>query len=143
MQGRLESLNKTDRWERNPRYRFHGAKLKKLVKRRIAQWILYSNVPVFKEKVRITIKWVEKDRRRDYDNIQAGAKLILDALRKMGRIVNDSQKWLEPVVHRFEIDKLNPRIEVTIEPAAPSADGLTLSTARERPAAFDPQQGPA
>ncbi len=121
MTGRLESLNET---LKIPRFRFTQAKKRRMSKRHISQWILYSSVPKFTTPVRIHFKWVEKDRRRDYDNIRAGSKLILDALVKLERIVNDSQAWLMPPTDTFEVDKDNPRIEVTIssvEPGAPEA----------------------
>jgi Holliday junction resolvase RusA-like endonuclease len=114
MDGRLESLNETDRDQRNPYYRFYGAQKRKALKRRIAEWILYRQVPKFVTPVKIHIKWVEKDRRRDRDNIRAGSKVILDALVKQARIVNDSQKWLTELTDSYEVDKANPRIEVTI-----------------------------
>ena len=85
MDGRLESLNET---LKIPRFRFTQARRRRMVKRHIAQWIQYANVPKFTTPVTIHFRWVEEDRRRDYDNIRAGSKLILDALVKMERIVN-------------------------------------------------------
>ncbi len=121
MEGRLEGLNET---LKIPRFRFTQARKRRMSKRHIAEWILYREVPKFTTPVRIHFLWVEKDRRRDYDNIRAGSKLILDALVKLERIVNDSQAWLLPPTDTFEIDKTNPRIEVTIssvEPEVPAA----------------------
>ncbi len=111
MTGRLEGLNEA---LKIPRFRFTQAKRRRASKRHIAEWILYKQVPKFTTPVRIHFLWVEKDRRRDYDNIRAGSKLILDALVKLERIVNDSQAWLLPPTDSFEVDKTNPRIEVTI-----------------------------
>ena len=116
--GRIPSLNVITRNERNPRYRFYGSRQRSLHKRRVATWIIAAGVPHFKTQVEITVKWVELDRRRDYDNISSGVKVILDALVATQRIPNDSQKWLRPVKHEFDYDKKNPRIEVTIEEAA-------------------------
>lgn len=73
-----------------------------------------GRVPGFKTKVKISIRWIEKNHRRDFDNIENGAKVILDALRACEIIVNDSQKWLAPIHHVHEVDPANPRIEVTI-----------------------------
>ncbi len=120
MEGRLESLNQTERDQRNPYYRFYAARRRKMIKRHIAQWIQYSRVPKFETPVRIHIKWVEKDRRRDLDNVRAGSKVLLDALVKMERIKNDSQKWLTQLTDSYEIDKADPRIEVTISSAEPA-----------------------
>jgi len=114
MAGRLESLNTTERDQRNPYYRFYAARKRKSIKRHIAQWILYSRVPKFKGPVRIHIHWVEQDRRRDLDNIRAGSKVLLDTLVKMDRIKNDSQKWVVELTDSYQVDKANPRVEVTI-----------------------------
>lgn len=132
MQGRLESLNDT---LKIPKYRFTQAKRRKAFKRQIQLWILYARVPKFVDPVKVHFKWMEKDKRRDYDNIMAGSKLILDALVKQERIVNDSQRWLMPPTHSFEVDKTNPRIEVTItsEPTPPSP--VISSAAPETPEA--------
>lgn len=117
MEGRLESLNQT---LKIPRLRFMQSFRRQHTKRRIAQWILYSQVPKFENPVRIHIRWVEKDQRRDRDNIRSGAKLILDALVRQERIVNDSQKWLTELTDSYDVDKTNPRIEVTIQDAISS-----------------------
>jgi Holliday junction resolvase RusA-like endonuclease len=126
MQGRLESLNTTERDQRNPYYRFYAARKRKMIKRHIAQWIIYSRVPKFEVPVRIHIQWVERDRRRDLDNIRAGSKVLLDALVKMGRIKNDSQKWVVALTDSYQIDKANPRVEVTISDAAVASTPTSL-----------------
>ncbi len=115
-----------------PRYRFSQARRRRGFKRRIELWILYSQVPKFETPVRVHFKWVEKDRRRDYDNIMHGSKLILDALVNQKRIVNDSQKWLEPPTHSFAVDRANPRIEVTISDVPVDSSTISL-TAPEMP----------
>jgi len=66
------------------------------------------------EKVALVITWYEPDHRRDPDNIMAGQKFILDALVHAGVIPNDSQKYVRGIVHRFKVDRKNPRIEVEI-----------------------------
>ncbi len=115
--GRLPSLNQSTRWERTPRHRFWGARKRAMAKILVGGCIRAARVQPFKTKVHIKVRWIEKDRRRDYDNIASGIKVILDALKACDVIVNDSQKWLEPVTHEFEIDKKDPRIEVTITEA--------------------------
>lgn len=111
IKGRLDSMNRT---LKIPRYRFSQARRRAQVKYHVGSWVMASRIPQFKGKVRIHVHWVEKDKRRDYDNIASSIKPILDALVIQERIVNDSQKWLEPPTHTFAIDKENPRIEVTI-----------------------------
>ncbi len=66
------------------------------------------------EKVALVITWFEPDRRRDPDNIMAGQKFILDGMVAAGTIPNDSQKHIKGIVHRFEVDRQNPRVEVEI-----------------------------
>lgn len=112
--GRLPSLNQITRWERTPSHRFWGARKRAISKIMVGGCIRAARVRQFKTKVKITIRWIEQDRRRDYDNIENGAKVILDALRACEIIVNDSQKWLAPIEHIHDIDKKDPRIEVTI-----------------------------
>lgn len=96
-------------------YRFTQSKNRQKVKDYIASWILASHVPFFKTQVQVTFRWIEPNRMRDYDNIEAGTKLIMDALVMMDRIPGDSQRWARPPIHIHDIDKKNPRIEVTIE----------------------------
>jgi len=123
MQGRLESLNQT---LKIPKYRFIQSFRRQQMKRQIARWILYSNVPKFKGPVKVHFTWVEKDKRRDRDNIRAGSKVILDALVKMERIKNDSQKWLVELTDSYLVDKDNPRVEVTISDASAASTPTSL-----------------
>ena len=66
------------------------------------------------EKVALIITWYEPDKRRDLDNIMAGQKFILDGLVAAGTIPNDSQKYVRGIIHRFKVDRKNPRVEVEI-----------------------------
>ena len=60
-------------------------------------------------------KWYEPNKRRDKDNISSfGRKCIQDALIKMGVIKNDGWKNIYGFSDYFDIDKENPRIEITI-----------------------------
>jgi Holliday junction resolvase RusA-like endonuclease len=47
----------------------------------------------------------------------AAQKFILDGLVRAGIIKDDSQKYINSITHRFEVDKRNPRVEVTLEEA--------------------------
>lgn len=67
------------------------------------------------KKINLDITWVCKDRRKDKDNIAAGVKFILDGLVMAGVIKNDGWNQIGDIVHRFEVDKNNPRIEVRIK----------------------------
>ena len=59
--------------------------------------------------------WIEKDTRRDLDNISSfGRKVIQDALVKEGILRNDGWKDISGFSDSFGVDKDNPRIEVVI-----------------------------
>lgn len=69
------------------------------------------NSPVYME-----YKWLEPNRRRDLDNISSyGRKIIQDALVKSGVLKDDGWKHVVGFSDRFEVDKVNPRIEVLIK----------------------------
>ncbi|EJW14167.1 Holliday junction resolvase [Paenibacillus alvei] len=61
------------------------------------------------------ITWWCKDQRRDKDNIMAGQKFIFDGLKEAGVIGNDGWRQIGDVTHRFEVDGINPRIEIEID----------------------------
>lgn len=64
----------------------------------------------------VCVRWVEKDKRRDKDNLRAaGVKFLLDGLAEAGVLPTDGWKWIAGFEDRFEVDKKNPRIEVTLQ----------------------------
>lgn len=77
----------------------------------------------FAEHVTAYIRFYEKDRRRDDDNvIGGGCKVVLDALTKAGIIIDDSPKYLHVIPERItlkgtakEREKM-ARIEVDLVP---------------------------
>ena len=78
-------------------------------------WVA-ARMPKF-NKIDVTITWVEPNMRRDPDNIMAAQKFILDGFVRAGIIKDDSQKYINSITHRFEADKRNPRVKVTLEEA--------------------------
>lgn len=107
--GRLPGLNEIiDAAKRNPH---EYARMKETCTAMVA-W-LAKKLPRF-EKVALVITWYEPDRRRDPDNIMAGQKFILDGMVQAGTIPNDSQRYIQGILHRFRTDPKNPRIEVEI-----------------------------
>lgn len=62
----------------------------------------------------LIFRWVEKDKRRDKDNIAFAKKFIQDALVKMGTIPGDGWKDVIGFIDLFDIDKKNPGVEVFI-----------------------------
>ena len=72
-----------------------------------------KKLPKF-NKVDIEITWYEPNVKRDVDNISAGQKFILDGLVKAGVIKNDNRKHVNSISHKFETDRLNPRVIIDI-----------------------------
>ena len=65
--------------------------------------------------ITIDYKYYCKDRRRDLDNISGYFhKVFQDALVASGRLENDSWKYITGFSDSFELDRKNPRIEITI-----------------------------
>ena len=65
--------------------------------------------------INIHYKFIEKNRRRDKDNISSFAmKVIQDALVQAEVIKNDGWKEIKSFSCDFGVDKINPRIEVAI-----------------------------
>lgn len=62
-----------------------------------------GTIQPIEEPVEILIDWFDAPNRgktRDVDNIQSSTKYILDALKQMGIIPDDSQKWVKQVYQR-------------------------------------------
>lgn len=75
----------------------------------------YSKIPKFPGKVKIHIVFCDPNRRRDRDNIYAGAKFVLDGLVEAGVILDDNQKTLIDLTYgTLPPDKLFPHITVYI-----------------------------
>jgi len=66
------------------------------------------------DKSDFVIKWYCKDKRVDKDNHMAGQKFIFDGLVAAKVISNDGWSEIGNVSHWFEVDKQNPRVEVSI-----------------------------
>ena len=65
--------------------------------------------------VTIDYRYFCKDRKRDLDNISGYFhKVFQDALVQSGRLENDSWKFISGFSDTFDLDRKNPRIEITI-----------------------------
>ena len=59
--------------------------------------------------------WIERNKRRDKDNIAAAKKFIFDSLVKTGVIVDDHWDIVLRFTDKFLLDEQNPRVEVEID----------------------------
>jgi hypothetical protein len=75
-----------------------------------------AKIPPFVTPIRMKINWIEKNERRDRDNVVGGGmKILLDSIKTLSIIVNDSRKWvLDPINDTTQIDKRRPRVEIEI-----------------------------
>ena len=113
--GTLNNLNDYIAADRTNRHK--GAKMKadngNIVAVAIRQCMRGVSVkkPVFME-----YTWYEPNKRRDKDNISSfGRKVIQDALVRCAVLKDDGWKYVVGFSDRFEVDKINPRIEVLIK----------------------------
>lgn len=110
IKGRFPSLNEFYRM--NP---FQQSLIKKECDERVAVSALAAGIKHFDQPIRYHVTWVEKNARRDLDNIAFGKKFIQDGLVKARIIANDNRKYITGFSDSFKYDKDNPRIIVEIE----------------------------
>ena len=84
-------------------------------------WVMFyalaAHIKPIRGKCEINLVCYEPNARRDPDNVISGArKIVLDALQQMGVLAGDGRKYVSSVIDdRVEIDRENPRVEVSIE----------------------------
>lgn len=120
---KLPSLNdyikaeRTTFRSRNGKLLTKGALLKK-------QWQEYMAIYIRKDlkslkitkPVIIHYHYFEENKRRDLGNIHAPAqKFVEDSLQECGVLINDNQKYVVGFSADFDIDSINPRLEVSLE----------------------------
>lgn len=111
----LPGLN--DYIEAERAHRQKGAALKRKCQRDIMLAIKRQVRPL-REPVVMHYVWVEKDRRRDKDNVSSfGRKIIQDTLVQMKVLRNDGWANIEKFIDDFQVDKKHPRIEIEIQEA--------------------------
>ncbi len=75
----------------------------------------------FDRRVLMVFDWIERDKRRDPDNIAAGGrKLILDSLVKAGVLKGDGWKCIDAWRDRWQVNADRPGVGVTIIVPAPT-----------------------
>ena len=67
--------------------------------------------------IRVVFNWYEPDKKRDIDNIRAGAKFIMDALVQAKVISDDGWACVVGMADTFSVDKDNPGVMVVLEEA--------------------------
>lgn len=82
---------------------------------RIYFWAKSACMKPMPSPVRIGFLWVEKNRRRDPDNVAAGGrKLILDGLVKAGVLSDDGSHEIQSWTDTFAVSKDKPGVRVEI-----------------------------
>ena len=99
-------------------HRQKGAKLKREQMNAVILVLRRQIKRPLQEPVTMRYLWVEKDRRRDKDNISGGGrKIIQDALVRMKALKNDGWGKIDGFSYVFAVDKKRPRVEIEIEEA--------------------------
>lgn len=113
--GRLPGLNEYIRAERSSR--MEAAEIKRNCEYLVIGCIHRQLGRIrLKTPVHISYHFIETDRRRDKSNISGYArKVIEDSLIKARALPNDGWNEIEGYDDTFSVDKLNPRVEITIE----------------------------
>ena len=114
--GRLPTLNEYIAAERGGGGRYAAATMKKNAQE-IVHFCILKDLPnvQIKKPVYMRYKWYVKDKRCDKDNIAFAKKFVQDALVNDRVLKNDGWNDIVCFADKFDIDKVNPRIEVEIE----------------------------
>ena len=70
--------------------------------------------PVLSGRVHLSFRWYCRNQRKDPDNIASAKKFIIDGLVTAGILQNDGWRQVSRFSDAFEIDKVNPRVEVEL-----------------------------
>ncbi len=105
----------------NRRYRGAAIYSKKKKELEIRVWASCKNYNIkpVEGKVSLIFTWYEPNKKRDFDNIAAGKKFIIDGLVSSSILKRDTQKVIEGFSDFFGHDPQRPRIEVVIIPIRP------------------------
>lgn len=111
--GRLPGLNDYIRAERGNKYL--AAKIKRQSEDAI-KLIIISQLRGVRivAPVSIHYTWIEPNARRDKDNIAFAKKFIHDSLVQTGVLAGDGWAHISGFSDNFEVDELNPRIDILI-----------------------------
>lgn len=85
--------------------KFAGANMKRRIESDIAWFI--DAMPVYQKPIKIHFHWIEKNWKRDADNICFSKKFILDTMVSEGKITNDNRHHVTAFKDTFETGKEN------------------------------------
>lgn len=91
-----------------------GAKPKRESTRLVAACARAARVGRFSGPVTVTCRWVERDARRDLDNVAFGMKFVLDVLVEAGVIGDDDRRHVSGTSSEFATGGGDSRVVVTI-----------------------------
>lgn len=111
--GELMDLNTYTNETRKNRY--GGAKVKKQETLKVAWYCKSSKLKPLEGLHNYKFTWYCKNKRKDKDNIMFAQKFVFDGLQEAGILKNDGWGEIGDILHKFYVDKENPRIEVEIE----------------------------
>lgn len=117
VEGRFPSLNDFISAERANRH--VGAKMKRRETDRARAAAVAAGMPRFVGPVAVRFLWVERDRRRDLDNVAFAKKFVLDGLVEAGVLEDDGQRRVAALQDTFEVDPTRPRVVVEVEDVDP------------------------
>ena len=117
VEGRFPSLNDFISAERANRH--VGAKMKRRETDRARAAAVAAGMPRFVGPVSVRFLWVERDRRRDLDNVAFAKKFVLDGLVEAGVLEDDGQRHVAALQDTFEVDPARPRVVVEVEDVDP------------------------
>ncbi len=112
IEGGFPSLNDYIRAERGSLY---AANAMKRECTDLAAWSARkARMPRFSKPVTVRFRWVERNRRRDLDNVAFAKKFVLDGLVAAQVIGNDTPQYVRGFTDSFAYDSASPRIEVEV-----------------------------
>ena len=112
---RLPGLNEYISAERSNKHAAAGMKRQCEREIRLCIRTQWKGKVRFQRPVAMRYLWVEKNKRRDKDNIAFAKKFIQDALVKEKVIQNDGWKEIDSWTDAFAVDAQRPRVEVELE----------------------------
>lgn len=82
-----------------------ASKFKRDIEREISYFLI--NMKKYEKPIFIDFNWIEKNKKRDLDNIASAKKFILDAMVKAGKIKNDGWKYVAGFSDKFSLGEEN------------------------------------